>query len=265
MYVTFLANVRVAMEGWQITLADVAWSLAVEEQFYLIWPFLVYRISTRGMVRLCAVLIFAAPIARIIGYQYMPVTSVYVLTPFRADSFAMGGLLAVIVAERLVSMELLSRIARWVFPLSVAIVLGYAMANVWNEPLVVTSLGTSAIGVMAASLLVLALVPGTTAAVLLAKPLVYLGKISYGLYLYHALCFVVFSKVREVGLGTTGSWLLDSTIDIAGAFALSVVSAALSFKFFETPFLKLKRYFQSEDAVQAGAKSSAQPVQLISR
>ncbi len=76
------------------TAFDPLWSLAVEEQFYLVWPFAVYFLSTRRLRQLCIALIVLAPILRgaFLFQRHWPI---YTLTPFRMDLLAAGGLLCV--------------------------------------------------------------------------------------------------------------------------------------------------------------------------
>jgi peptidoglycan/LPS O-acetylase OafA/YrhL len=70
------------------------WSLAVEEQFYLAWPFAVYFLSRRQLVWLSAGLIVAAPILRYVCTPLFPTPwAVYTLLPFRMDCLAAGALL----------------------------------------------------------------------------------------------------------------------------------------------------------------------------
>ena len=74
---------------------DVAWSLAIEEQFYLIWAVVVWLLSPRLLGPLCALIVLAVPLVRVLALQdgADPV-DVYVLPHYRADALALGGLLA---------------------------------------------------------------------------------------------------------------------------------------------------------------------------
>jgi peptidoglycan/LPS O-acetylase OafA/YrhL len=63
-YATYLSNVRLAEVGWQVFLLDITWSLAVEEQFYVTWPWIVRRFA--GSLRAIAwTLVVAIPLVRI--------------------------------------------------------------------------------------------------------------------------------------------------------------------------------------------------------
>jgi peptidoglycan/LPS O-acetylase OafA/YrhL len=75
----------------------ILWSLAVEEQFYLLWPFAIYWLSERGIAALSCGLIVLAPVLR---WIFTPILGspwpIYALTPFRMDLLAMGALLAIV-------------------------------------------------------------------------------------------------------------------------------------------------------------------------
>lgn len=70
------------------------WSLAVEEQFYLVWPFAIYFLTERNLRRLCIFLLLLAPTLRGALHFAHP-WPIYMLTPFRADLLAAGGLLSI--------------------------------------------------------------------------------------------------------------------------------------------------------------------------
>lgn len=72
------------------------WSLAVEEQFYLFWPLVIYRASEDTIKRVCVVLMILAPFFRLIAEPYVNQWAIYMLLPFRMDSLALGALFAML-------------------------------------------------------------------------------------------------------------------------------------------------------------------------
>ena len=86
---------------------------------------------------------------------------------------------------------------------------------------------------------------GYTAAIYAAradlKPILYTGKISYGLYVYHPLCFFLFNKYISYN-----SFILN----LVGSFLLSYLAASLSYYFIELRFLNLKKYFISNPSLK---------------
>ena len=83
-------------------LLDVAWSLAIEEQFYLVWALVVFLCPPQRLWIVCAAIIIAEPIARNLALNRgADTTAVYVLTWFRLDGLATGALARVAGAPRL--------------------------------------------------------------------------------------------------------------------------------------------------------------------
>jgi peptidoglycan/LPS O-acetylase OafA/YrhL len=181
-YAFYAANWRAALVGhWDVGVGHL-WTLAIEEQFYLTWPLVVFLVPTRHLGRVCVALASAAVVAR----GMLAATSVEpirVITPTIAvlDAFAIGGLLAWYQHTRQVSRVGL----RWALGAGLVIVAhsmwlhnahrGYIL---W---LATERLGVSLISV---SLLAAAAAGGLTR-VFAWRPVRAIGTISYGVYLWH--------------------------------------------------------------------------------
>jgi peptidoglycan/LPS O-acetylase OafA/YrhL len=109
-YWAYLVNVDIAFNGWHpfVSIGHF-WTLAVEEQFYVVWPFAVYLLDRRHLVRVCAAAIGVAFLVRIglawDGQNLAP----SVLTPARMDTLALGSLLALLAADS-------NGLRRWIRP-----------------------------------------------------------------------------------------------------------------------------------------------------
>ena len=243
-YATFTQNFFMAGRGdlgahW----FAVTWSLAVEEQFYLIVPLLVYCLRGRSLVLVFAGLVIAAPILRCMnpGFQTM------VITIYRSDSLLMGALLAVFV--------------RWPPFLNAAknnrrILLGIFLVLLAGT-LVLTSRFYAADGLLNhlwlsslyAVLILMAFVGSNSwlGKSLSSPVLVWFGQLSYGIYLLHdqvaGLCFALLRGTPPV----MQSWS-DFAITCL-AFSLTLVVATASWHFFERPILALgHRWKYAENA-----------------
>jgi peptidoglycan/LPS O-acetylase OafA/YrhL len=260
-YWLYLSNLRMALGGERHPL-DVSWSLAVEEHFYLIWPFVVRAVDERRLLPLCGLVAAGALAMRcaLLAAGAEPVAA-YVLTPARLDTLATGAALA-LVARRAGGLGSLARPARLVLPAALALFAAGVVAlratrpepadwielveglSLTTRPLM-ASAGFSLLCVLFGALLVSVLTapPGALRARCFeSRALRSLGKYSYALYLLHgpagALVGVHFPWARLDGhrvLAQACFWLLA----MGFAFAL----ARLSWAVFEAPLLRLKRHF----------------------
>jgi peptidoglycan/LPS O-acetylase OafA/YrhL len=247
-YWLYVTNFSIADGGWVHGWVDVAWSLAIEEQFYLVWPLLIWWCPPRLFAPLCAVILVAEPIARVYARATdVPSLSIFVLPWFRLDGFATGALLA--VAQR---RGLLPWLDRWVPIVVIAGVAGIIVCMImgghtwwWNRW--IQQYGYSLIAITAGAMLVGAInrpADSLWPRMLSTGWLRAFGKYSYCLYLIHA---PVMRAVREYILNpqeyeTIAPWnaqVLFYGAATAPAFAL----AWLSWRLFEAPILRLKARF----------------------
>ena len=111
-YWTYLANVRMALDGWPAFHAiGHFWSLAVEEQFYMVWPLAVFAVAGRRLRVLCIVLIVGSLLTRVYFWQAGYLPRINVLTIARMDALASGAFLAV-AARRPGGLQIWARRAR---------------------------------------------------------------------------------------------------------------------------------------------------------
>ena len=263
---TYLSNVQFARGGWEAMPYHTThlWSLAVEEQFYLVWPFVVFLLSRRALVRVCLGAIGFATLSRI-GLHYVAPDGIagYALLPARIDALAMGGLLAMLVREP-GGLATLSRYARPVMLGSGGVLVGMAL---WNAimhrgdgyfpalALRVQLIAYPAFAVFFGAALILAVTvkPGGPAFRLLtAKPMMSIGRYSYALYLLHVpLRDLIRDRVGDRIPVVMGSRLPAQLALIVGAIGVSYVAAFVSWHSFEKHFLSLKRFFEYGDAARA--------------
>ena len=249
-YWLYVTNFSIADRGWMHGWVDVAWSLAIEEHFYLVWPLVIWLCPPRLVPLLCAVILVAEPIARV----YARATGVeplliYVLTWFRLDGLAIGALLA--VAHR---RGLLPVLDRWVPIVVIAGVAGIVACiilggNTWWWNRWMQQYGYSLIAVTAGAMLVSAVnrpADSLWPRMLSAGWLRAFGKYSYALYLIHpvvtrAVRGYVFdpAEYERLGMAPWNAQVLFFGAAAAPAFGL----AWLSWRFFESPILRLKARF----------------------
>ena len=235
------------------------WSLAIEEQFYLLWPFVIFLLPRRRpLLLLCLVATLLCPLGRAYlwmhGWPYFPVHD---NTLLRADSLLAGAALALLLRSRL-----RDDVFRLAAPLFLGGIVGTAatMLSSGLDPAVHSqwvplagALSYTGFNLICTALIVFALQPGWWSALCRTAPLRSLGKYSYGLYVLHLPLFTYLQQpvrnllaehlTRNKGVGVAVTGLT--------CFALSVVAAFLSYQLYEKQFLRLKRLFSYGEAVPA--------------
>ena len=213
----------------------VLWSLSVEEQFYMVWPALVRRLSRRALVIALLCIVALEPLLRVpVGLHVTNWRLTYMLTPFRLDGLALGALLA-IAAQHQQSRALLASTSRWLAPLGVVVVIALLpYFSLGSYPLLLNAAGYSIIAFASFFLVAAAVLhtDGWVARIFAWRPLVSLGTISYGLYLYHELIFT--AAFRTIGYERLLPHLL---LFRTAVIAASLIVATLSYRFMERPIL----------------------------
>jgi peptidoglycan/LPS O-acetylase OafA/YrhL len=254
-YWTYLCNIAVSLHPLvdRGNYVGQLWSLAVEEQFYLVWPALVLLLGRRRLGVFCVLCIIAAPIIRYgLVHGAVPqmhnTLAAFTLMPARMDALTIGGLVAVIAAEP----SLLRRALPWMKVAGASAALFLAVLFLkrgglsgFDEPVLV--LGFSALAVTFAAFLTLVIggSPGSLQAMCKARVLTFFGQYSYGLYIVR---FVIMEQLvkrfsRHGGLPVVLGSSLPAGVGFAAlGIGLSVVLAWLSWHLFEKHFLKLKRF-----------------------
>jgi peptidoglycan/LPS O-acetylase OafA/YrhL len=102
----FLMNTETFLELSSRYSVGVLWSLAVEEQFYTVWPFAVYLLTESALAWLAGGLVLTAPLLRWIATDFVPGHwPIHFSTPFRMDLLAVGALIAVVWRHRHATVE----------------------------------------------------------------------------------------------------------------------------------------------------------------
>jgi peptidoglycan/LPS O-acetylase OafA/YrhL len=220
------------------------WSLAVEEQFYLLWPFMVWLVKDRGKLLRISLLIMVCALALRIALVLLGVDSfiVYSLLFTRADSLICGSALAILV--RGPSADYLP--VKWVMPLSGASVVGLFLLtrSGSHEAPFISTLGYTLIAIFCACLVYRARQgDGWIAAISNHHVLRFFGRYSYGLYIYHGLLVVFLFPLVYPIQRLVHSIFWGSILYLLFSLGLTLAIAMMSFHFFEAPILKLKKRF----------------------
>jgi peptidoglycan/LPS O-acetylase OafA/YrhL len=243
MYFTFIQNFVLFYTPAQAIWLGSLWSLAVEEQFYLISPFLVKNLSKASLVKLLvAVVAFAAVLRFVLStcFGASGIGASYLWTPSRADGLALGVLAAVAWADPGSRRWLHENLSKIYVLLSgcAACVLVLLFWLVKPHSYVQATVGRPVYGFFYASLLLIALVDKRSklAGILRWRALRELGRVSYCVYIIHwAVDWMVFRI----------AWHATPRFDSVSAIGLTVVAfastlaiAELSWHYFEHPLIR---------------------------
>ena len=249
------------------------WSLAVEEQFYLVWPLLVFVVKTRRpLLLICAISVLLCPLARFLLWKHgIDYAAVHSSTLCRADALLLGGALALLLRSR--HHERVLSVARW-FVVGLVPVLLLRLVNSTSGVLLH---GSTALGAWALIYTVLAFAYGGLLTSALtprsrlqsffkASPLRMLGRYSYGLYVLHM--FVLYYGQAPVRATVQRLHVTPSLVSpVAGMviFFASLAAAILSYHLYEKPFLGFKRFFACGTQVKPAFRTGPLLLKLFTR
>jgi peptidoglycan/LPS O-acetylase OafA/YrhL len=218
----------------------VAWSLAVEEQFYLVWPLAVRFLSEAQLRRIAIAVMCCSPLLRLYASHHG--VQIYSNTFCRLDGLMAGALLALLLRiDGFVPSKFLT--FAWIIFLSTA-PMAFLIEQFQGKWIVF-----SFTAVASAAFVYLALFSNQRwlQGLLRSRLLVYCGIISYGIYLLEKIPLDV---TRIVHLGTHP--VLSLSLTTMATFALAI----LSWNWLEKPFLRLKRFFEARGSHPAPAKNA---------
>ena len=244
---TYTQNVLIAVKGWSSVPGPFLhfWTLAIEEQFYLFWPFLILLLSRRRAMILCGLILIASPALRWILVLQDQVWAAYILTPCRLDTLAAGALLALLFRE-LGDLQRLIKVLRAGACISFALLVGlfFARQGLRGDDPPVTVLGLSLLALFFCWFVaegVLLKSSGTGHRILNHSCLRWFGKYSYCLYVVHQPVVLLVAVSGFIG----NIMVLFNLHSICFYFALyffiplliSMLIAKISWRFWESLFL----------------------------
>jgi peptidoglycan/LPS O-acetylase OafA/YrhL len=220
------------------------WTLAVEEQFYLTWPLIVLLVPRKRLPYVMAGIVVLGPLLRAVGLLGgLTPHQIRMMMPAHFDTLGLGGLFAVLAAGSPAEMLWAKRLASaglWLgLPLSVVAFVAARLHFATVEIL----MDEGATGLFFLWVVAGAAVGGggVAGSVLNSRGLQFIGKISYGIYVYH---FNVPGLVRERLAPRLGLTLSNHPwVNLLLFGSVAILIAAASWQFFEQPINRLKRRF----------------------
>jgi peptidoglycan/LPS O-acetylase OafA/YrhL len=261
-FLLFFYNNRSALHDFAVPNLNMYWTLCVEEQFYVVWPLLVWILSARALQRTCVGVAGLVLLFRLVAVRLphgFPLAAF--ATPGRLDGLALGSLVALLRQEP----RLWAAVSRWAGRLLV--VLGLAVAGIAisqghfysgldfrleHPPLahdsrLVQTWGLTAAVWFFAALLVFVLAGKSRPAVALGRvlswaPLRSLGFFSYAMYMFHRVIFHLLDYyiVQKLPPYAENQAVIAKLLAILVLAAVSYGAARISYVIWERPFLRLR-------------------------
>jgi peptidoglycan/LPS O-acetylase OafA/YrhL len=221
------------------------WSLAVEEHYYLFWPAIVRRLSSRGLALTALGVCMLVPVVRAVSFSLGLTRNLGSYTWCVADGLAAGSLIAILLRTSITRLNI-RRVCGSLLGLTLILAtFGFPFGILTRNRLLGAALQYSLInlGCSGALLLVILLGTGSWRRFVNWSWLRFFGYISYGLYLIHLLIFSFYdtlcAKIWPTLLPTNGRFGLI-VVRFAFAGGLAVGASYLSRRYFEEKFLRLK-------------------------
>lgn len=251
-YYLYASNFWIFLKGFYYNGGiDISWSLAIEEQFYLLWPLLVWRLKPSVLAKVCCGLLVAAFLSRfmlpMMGYSFLQ-TNVFTLA--RMDGLAWGAIISILVRSSQAA-DSLKKFLTPAFLITEVLAFGTLFAGkvLGADPFLTSSFGFSLIILLCAQMLILILRAPSHSGLyrfFSSKFLTFFGKYSYAMYLFHIPAGAIvrqFMLNAEAFQTLPGFPLLWQFLFYALGILCVIPPALLSWHLLEKPVLSLKKYF----------------------
>jgi peptidoglycan/LPS O-acetylase OafA/YrhL len=248
-YIFFVGNWYIVANTGAVSALGWLWSISVEEQFYVVWPTMAKLAGTRAIAigsLICFPMSLLA-IATAVKYQQHLEVTVWLNSVVQFQFFALGALLAICLSGRVPRLSTRARMVSFIA--GVMCWVTASTACLIKDPRPVHSLASMMTGYELVGLGCLCIFLSLLGASVKHVPgfVIYLGKISYGLYVFHGIALAATTFLRkflEHGISPHSTVALSLFLaDRVVGLGITIILAALSYKYLETPWLRLKHRF----------------------
>ena len=237
--VIFLANWPKLLLHGSFMLYPVLWSLAVEEQFYAVWPWLYRKLRMTGLFALCIAMMLLCPVLR--GAAITRTSAdIFSKTFLIGDNLAVGAVVAIMCRWPRLTLKAIVWFGIAAIGISGTTLLIFAhTGHTLRTGTLGASVGYSMLEWFTAGMLIVMLYAyRTTPLQPTLRFLVFFADISYGLYLIHMLCGILYDRIFGHAYLIRAGALLTRFLVVNG---IAILLAALSRRFFEDPIMRLRQ------------------------
>ncbi len=234
LYAIFFPNLVLALYGI-VPYASHTWSIGTEEQYYLVWPVILKYFKKFRIILMLFIIMAYLLIAIFLSTHYsdfIPHKNIVKAfwSTFNLDCMAIGGIFAILLFQKSKSLKLLQN--NMLFYATICVVVFLMLKGVYI-PYIHYEFYAVLFGII-----ILNFATNDKIKITLENRLLnYFGNISYGLYMYHPIA-IVLALALGISIGYTTNWLIYPL-----SIIFTLIISAVSYKYFESPFLKLKKNF----------------------
>jgi peptidoglycan/LPS O-acetylase OafA/YrhL len=248
--ITYSTNIYITITNEWVGRVGHFWTLAVEEQFYLFWPWIILFVPRKRLLPILLFFISLGPIYRAFAYKMYPFNiwegdfKAATFTLGSMDSLVIGALLALLWNSDIPKLALQRYLTRLVLPIGlISYTICLLLYHYGIKPSMIFVVGDFSTALIFAWLVSAAAIGfrGMTGRILEFPVLIYLGKITYGIYVYHNLTPLILVPVFE-SMGVT--LRVPGLLNFILSSLLTIFIAIPSWHLIELPINKLKRYFE---------------------
>jgi peptidoglycan/LPS O-acetylase OafA/YrhL len=241
-YLMLAGNWYVVLNGFgDSRLISILWAVCTDIQFYLVWPFILFFVRNFKTGILISLIIIACSML----YRWylvnsgVPYPAIYVNTLARLDTFMFGAIIGFLIFYKDNLMGKIKLFYSWPLPILVVILLivyMYFATLVDRQAIRHSVLGYTITGILSAFIILFCIKSKSFLVSFLNDRIIaFLGRISYGLYIWHILAILLLYY-------SLPNHLVNLWLPIL-ALPLSVLLAFMSFRFYEKPFLNIRNKF----------------------
>lgn len=236
----FVGNFEIIQsQSWTYPFAHF-WSICIEEHFYLIWPFLICYVPTKRLLSLFGLLIFASISFRLytVLSQVQPWYTLFLHTLSRIDTLVIGATGAYFYFKKPFEFKL-NRV--WRILLLITLIVAFCVEPVsnWDTPFLAVFKKYFYLAIIAILIADFNFNPHFRHLLKPKSIIHYLGKVSYGIYMYGNVILLIIVKKIMWRYQITNMWIFFLLVGV-----LSIVIPIISYELIEKPFLKLNKHFR---------------------